>query len=122
MGLEFVGHGVSLLPRGVGAAAYAILVGVVGAHVVWGWGRWLELLPDGKSGVEGEWVEVRGDGKRARRSKRRWWGILGTTVGVVGLWMAGGVGVVTSGGRVEGWLGREYDDLYRRIPWLGQWV
>lgn len=112
IGLEYVSHGFGVAPK-LSAVVYGSLVAVVGMHVVWGWAKWLGWTPD-------QVGEEDGDGVLAR--KRRWWVINGIGTLVAGLWMAGGLGVVGRGGKVGGWVGKGYDELYRRIPVLGRWI
>lgn len=114
IGLDFVGHGVAIAPV-VGHAGFAALVAVVGSHVVWGLSRWAGLSPENVG--RGQVVQV----KARERRKRRW--IVNAVAGlVVGVWAAGGIGVVARGGRSSGWVGKIYDDLYRHVPVLGAYV
>ena len=56
------------------------------------------------------------DREMARRT--RWWEIWGAVTGLIGFWIAGGLGVVGKAGlegRVGGWVGRVYDRLYTRV-------
>ncbi|KAI9873846.1 MAG: hypothetical protein M1830_010538 [Pleopsidium flavum] len=111
VGLGYVGHGFARM-MGVAGVGYAVFVGVGVWHVVWGWARWLGWTPGqvGEGGVQGQ-----------LRRKRRWYVINGVSAVVAALWMAGGLGVVGRGGEVKGWLGRGYDELYRRVPIVGRW-
>ncbi|MCJ1316919.1 hypothetical protein MMC15_002240 [Xylographa vitiligo] len=110
VGLQYVAHGFAKDPW-VASVGYTVLVAAGSWHVVWGWGKWLGWTPE-EVGWE---VEERERGKR-----RRWWVMNGVAAVVAGLWMAGGLGVVGRGGEMGGWLGRQYDGLYRRIPILGR--
>ena len=112
IGLEYVSHGFWLAP-GVSAVVYGALVGVVGMQVVGGWAKGLGWTPE-QVGAEGR------EGMLAR--KRRWWVVNGIGALVVGIWMAGGLGIVGRGGKAGGWVRKGYDELYRRIPILGRWV
>ncbi|KAI9885323.1 MAG: Trimeric GatFAB AmidoTransferase(AdT) complex subunit [Watsoniomyces obsoletus] len=49
------------------------------------------------------------------------WGMAKCVV-LAGVWLAGGLGVVGRGGLVTGWVGRGYDELYKRIPLIGRWL
>ena len=108
--LEYVGHGIARSPV-VLTVAYFLLVTVGVAHGVWGWARWLGLLP-------GQVTVRDGDGsERAWKRKSRAYGVTGTAA-VVGLtWLAGGLGVVGRGGKVKGWVGALWDGLYEKV-WL----
>lgn len=116
MGLQYVAHGFAKDPW-VANAGYAVLVGLGSAHFVWGWAKWMGWTPDyGYSEEISRW----GDEERERKKNRRWWEINGIVALVAGVWMAGGLGVVGRGGQMGGWVGRAYDELYRRIPILGR--
>ena len=54
--------------------------------------------------------------------KRRRYALNGISAVLAGVWMAGGLGVVGRGGAASGWLAREYDMLYQKIPVLGGWM
>jgi len=114
--LDWVGHGLSVGPawyRIAGRVAYVALVSTIGCHVVWGYAQWLNLKPEQIQGVE--------TAEGAKSAKRRWWGINGVSALVVGVWLAGG-SIVMRGGKVAGWVGRHYDDLLRRLPYLEAYV
>ncbi|CAG8979732.1 hypothetical protein HYALB_00011457 [Hymenoscyphus albidus] len=102
VGLGFVAHGFAKHPA-VAWTGYVSLIGIASAHFVWGAAKW------------NGWV-VHGTTKKARR---RWWGLHGASVAVAVVWMAGGLGVVASGGMAEGWIGKSYDVLYSKIPLVG---
>ena len=87
------------------------MVSVAAWHTVWGWARWLSLTP--KQVTEAE-------SQRNITKKRRWYGINAVSVVVAGLWLAGSLGVVGRGGKTDGWVGREYDELYKSIPLIGK--
>ncbi|KAI9781255.1 MAG: hypothetical protein M1816_002438 [Peltula sp. TS41687] len=106
IGLAYVAHGFARFPA-LSFVAYVGLVGAASVHFVWGWARWL----GGPSREDGAW-----------RRKWRWYGLNVLSAGLAGLWLAGGLGVVGRGGAVEGWVGRGYDELFRRIPGVGRWL
>lgn len=112
IGLDFVGHGVAL-HKVFGYAGYAALTATIGWHIVFGWSKWMGLAPEQvtRSGREGQIA-----------SRRRWWALNGMSAALVALWMAGGIGVVASNGKVGGWVGKMYDELYSRVPLLGRLV
>ncbi|MCJ1476992.1 hypothetical protein MMC13_005663 [Lambiella insularis] len=111
VGLQYVSHGFAKDPW-VAGLGYAIFVGVGSWHVVWGWAKWLGWTPEEANGDDEE--------ERQRGKRRRWWVLNGVAALVAGVWMAGGLGVVGRGGAAGGWLGRQWDELYRRIPVLGR--
>lgn len=110
--LGYVAHGFAKHPV-VSFFGFGALVTVGVWHSVWGWAKWLNLNPDSvtSGGYEGQLAR-----------KRRWYVVNAVSALVAGLWLAGGLGVVGRGGRVEGWIGREYDELHRRIPIVGNWM
>lgn len=112
IGLSYVSHGFARFPV-LSGLGFAALVGVGTWHFVWGWAKYLGLTP--------EYVGSAGEtGKRERR--RRWWVVNAVSAVLAGVWMAGGIGVVGRAGAATGWVGREYDELYRKIPILGNWM
>jgi len=116
VGLQYVAHGFAKDPW-VANAGFAVLVGAGSAHFVWGWAKWMGWTPDyGYSEERSSW----GDEERERKKNRRWWEINGVVALVAGIWIAGGLGVVGRGGAMGGWMGRAYDELYRRIPIIGR--
>ncbi|TVY28525.1 hypothetical protein LHYA1_G001938 [Lachnellula hyalina] len=99
VGLGYVAHGFARHPA-IAWTGYVALVATASGHFVWGAARW------------NGWVEA-GNGEKA---KRRWWVINGVAIALAGLWMAGGLGVVGTGGLSEGWIGKGYDVLYSKVP------
>ena len=113
IGLGYVGHGFARYPA-VSWLAYTGLMVVASWHIVWGAAKWLDWTPD----------RVR-DGAGAgglRRRKRRWYAVNASSALLAALWIAGGLGVVARAGEVQGWVGRGYDELFRRIPIMGRWI
>lgn len=118
IGLDWVGHGLASGPAWHqigGKVAYVMLVAMVGGHVVWGWAQWLGLKPEQVSAAA-----TTAEGKKRRT--RRWWGVNGVSVLVVVSWLAGGMGVVGRNGRVSAWVGKHYDELLRRVPFIEAYV
>ncbi|KAF2398257.1 hypothetical protein EJ06DRAFT_544030 [Trichodelitschia bisporula] len=110
VGLEYVAHGFARHPW-VSGVVYGALVGVGVWHGTWGWAKWLGLSPEKMGGGE--------LGRRERVRRRRI--INSIAAAVAGIWMLGGLGIVARGGEASGWLGREYDGLYSRMPVFGAW-
>jgi hypothetical protein len=111
--LEYISHGFKLHPL-VSFAGFSALVGVGTWHITWGWARWLGLTPNQVTDT---------DSRRHLIKKRRWYGINAASILVTGLWLAGGLGIVGRGGKTDGWIGKEFDELYgaisRVIPIFG---
>lgn len=109
--LSYISHGFSLHPF-ISFAGFTALVSVGAWHATWGWSKWLGLAPAQVTNPSG---------KKHWERKKRWYGINFVSALVTGLWLAGGLGIVARDGKTEGWVGREYDELYRSIPILGRW-
>lgn len=112
IGLGYVSHAFARHPA-VSFVGFSALVAVGAWHSVWGWAKWLGLTPAQvtEGGVHGQW-----------RRKRRWYACNGASFALTALWLAGGLGIVGRAGEVPGWVGREYDELYHRIPVIGAWM
>ncbi|OJD13825.1 hypothetical protein AJ78_05748 [Emergomyces pasteurianus Ep9510] len=125
VGLGFVAHGIARAPRVVGLW-YAALVGVGVWHVVGGWAWWMGYgrqltetgIGAGKS--KGPNGGVLGSLEWRRRSRKVRWTVIGISAAGVGLWLAGGLGVVGRGGEGMGWEARGWDKIYREVPLLGR--
>lgn len=111
--LSYVSHAFARHPV-ISYAGFAALISVGILHITWGWAKWLGLTPDQATGASGS--------DRQLWKKRRWYIINGVAAAVAGLWMAGGFGVIGRGGEAPGYVGRMYNEMYRRIPLVGQWM
>ncbi|KAH7077526.1 hypothetical protein BKA63DRAFT_267267 [Paraphoma chrysanthemicola] len=107
--LSYISHGFASHPF-ISFAGFSALVTIGTWHIVWGAAKWLGWAPSQVSPNESQKALVR---------KRRWYTINGISAVVAGLWLAGGLGIVGRDGKVVGWIGKEYDELYRYIPFLG---
>lgn len=112
VGLGYVSHAFARHPA-ISFAGFTALLGVSCWHMTWGWAKWLGYTPD-------QTTEL--GAKRALGKKRRWYIINGLAAAVTGLWMAGGFGVVARGGEALGWVGKQYDEMYRMVPIVGRWL
>lgn len=110
--LGYVSHAFAKHPV-VSYAGFAALISVFSWHFCWGWAKWLGYSPD---------QVIEGGPDRQVWRKRRSYAINGVSAALAGLWMAGGFGVVGRAGEVSGWVGREYDVIYRSIPLIGRWM
>ena len=92
------------------------MLGVASVHFVTGAAKFLRW--------SAEYVVAGGeDGRRERR--RRTWLVNGTAAVVWAVWVAGGLGVVGMGvGGIQAgaWETRGWDELYRKVPLIGQWL
>ncbi|KAF2725086.1 hypothetical protein K431DRAFT_300488 [Polychaeton citri CBS 116435] len=110
--LSYVSHAFAKHPI-VSYVGFSALITAGVWHVTWGWAKWLGLTPDQTTELGTE---------RQAIKKRRWSIINGVSLLLTGLWMAGSFGIVGQGGEATGWQGRQYDELYRRIPIVGEWM
>ena len=110
--LSYVSHAFAKYPA-VSFAGFIALISAGVWHTTWGWAKWLNLTPQ-------QVTQGGQEGSLAR--KRRWYLVNAASALIAGLWMAGGLGVVGRGGAVGGWVGREYDELYKSIPIIGKWM
>ncbi|KJX97941.1 N2,N2-dimethylguanosine tRNA methyltransferase like protein [Zymoseptoria brevis] len=111
--LAYVSHAFARHPV-VAYSGFAALMSVGVFHVTWGWAKWLGWTP-------GQVVTQTGYEKEVAR-KRRWYAVNGVAAGVLAVWMAGAFGVVARGGEALGWVGRQYDEIYGKIPVVGRWL
>lgn len=110
--LSYVSHAFAKYPV-VSFAGFSALITIGVWHSVWGWAKWMGWTP----------TQVTQGGEEGRLDrKKRWYIINAVSAVVAGLWMAGGLGVVGRGGEATGWVGREYDELYKSIPLVGRWM
>lgn len=112
IGLSYVSHGFAKDPA-TSFVGYTLLIGIASWHVGWGWAKWLGFTPR---------QVTEGGMERAWRRKWRWYSINGLSALLAAISMAGGLGIVGRGGKSLGWVGTGYDELYRRIPVVGQWM
>ncbi|KAK3114684.1 hypothetical protein LTR53_006770 [Teratosphaeriaceae sp. CCFEE 6253] len=110
--LSYVAHAFAKHPA-VSYAGFSALIGVGVLHITWGWAKWLGYTP--------EQVTSQGS-ERELSQKRRWYIINALAAAVTGLWMAGAFGVIARAGLAPGYIGRIYDEMYRRVPILGKWL
>lgn len=119
VGLAFVAHGFSRHAV-LSWLSFAGLLAAGCGHMVWGWAKWLGLAD--KAGWIGDLSTTSGNravDKATRKRRRRvWMGINGLAVVATLLWAAGGLGVVARGGLAQGWVGKLYDEMYDKVPFL----
>ena len=110
--LSYVSHAFAKHPA-ISFTGFAALITIGCWHVTWGWAKWWGFTPEQTTELGSE---------RNLAKKRRWYTINGIAAAVAGLWFAGSFGVVARGGAAAGWLGRQYDEMYRLIPIVGRWM
>lgn len=118
IGLAYVAHGFATHPV-TSYVAYAGLLGLGCGHMVWGWAKWIGLaqLAGWQSDLKsmGSTRNKNEDVRRRKRRRRVWLWVNGTAVLATALWAAGGLGVVARGGRMDGWVGKVYDELFAAV-------
>jgi hypothetical protein len=107
--LSYIAHGFASHPV-LSFAGFSALITVGTWHTVWGAAKWLGLTPSQVSAHE--------EHKDLTR-KRRWYGINAVATVVAGLWLSGSLGVVGRGAKTVGWIGKEFDELYKYVPLMG---
>lgn len=116
--LAYVAHGFATHPI-TSYFAYAGLLTLGCGHMIWGWAKWIGLAQ--MAGWKADFKTLGTtrhrdeDVRRRKRRRRIWLSINGTALVVTALWAAGGLGVVARGGRMHGWVGKVYDELYAAI-------
>ena len=110
--LSYVSHAFAKHPA-ISLTGFAALLTVGCFHISWGWAKWLGFTPDQVTEMGPE---------RESEKNRRFYIINGIAAAVTGLWMAGNFGVIGRGGAATGWVAKQYDEMYRMIPLVGQWM
>lgn len=111
--LSYVSHAFAKHPI-ISYAGFSALIAIGAWHMTWGWAKWMGWTP--------EQVTVAAGGEREIAKKRRWYVLNGLAAAMTALWMAGGFAVVGRGGPAPGYIGKLYDEMYRRIPMVGRWM
>lgn len=118
IGLAYVAHGFATHPI-TSYVAYAGLLTLGCGHMIWGWAKWIGLaqMAGWKADLKtlGTTRHRDEDVRRRKRRRRIWLGVNGTALVMTALWAAGGLGIVARGGRMHGWVGKVYDELYAAI-------
>ncbi|KAF2133140.1 hypothetical protein P153DRAFT_363358 [Dothidotthia symphoricarpi CBS 119687] len=111
--LSYISHASAIHPY-ISFTGFSALVGIGAWHFVWGAAKWMGFSP----------AQVRSsDPQKYLIRKRRWYGINFVSALVAGLWLAGGLGIVGRQGKVQGWVGKEYDGLLGSIKSIGtRWM
>lgn len=110
--LSYVSHAFAKHPV-VSYAGFSALLTVGCLHITWGYAKYFGWTPVQVTAVGAE---------RELQKKRRWYTINGIAAALIGLWMAGSFGVIAQAGPAPGWLGKQYDELYKMIPVVGRWL
>ena len=112
VGLQYVAHGFGKFPAAF-TVWHTALVAIGSWHFSLGWAKWMGWTPDGTG------IDV---ADRELRRKRRFYGVNAISAVLSLVWMTGSLGVVGRAGKMSGWIGRAYDELYKSVPILCRWV
>lgn len=126
VGLGYVAHGFARSPA-FWNFFYMVFVATSVWHLVGGWAAWnglrvttarAERGHGAKSGI----LESRESKDEARRRRRTKWMVHGIAALCTAMWLAGGLGIVGHGGRASGWEAKNWDQLYKSVPVIGDWL
>jgi tRNA (guanine26-N2/guanine27-N2)-dimethyltransferase len=126
IGLGYVAHGFARSPI-FWNFFYMLFVATSVWHLVGGWAAWnglrvttarTERGHSAKSGIL-EKMESREEAQRKRRTK---WIVHGIAALCTAIWLAGGLGIVAHGGQASGWEAKNWDQLYKSVPIVGDWL
>lgn len=125
VGLGYAAHGFSRSPI-VWNCFYALFVTLGVWHVVGGWASWMghrvtttrAKKGSGREGILGSMENF----DEARRQRKARWVVYGVAALATAVWLAGGLGIVGRGGSGVGWEAKSWDNLYRQVPVIGEWL
>ncbi|KAK3354421.1 hypothetical protein B0H65DRAFT_448332 [Neurospora tetraspora] len=117
IGLAYVAHGF-VRHAWTSWLAYAALLGIGCGHMVWGWAKWFGVSQGAGWALERHTGVPEVDRKARRKRRRRLIWINAVAAAAAAVWAAGGLGVVARGGETLGWVGKVYDGLYEKVPFL----
>ncbi|RMZ91126.1 hypothetical protein DV736_g1636, partial [Chaetothyriales sp. CBS 134916] len=112
VGLRYFAHGVAKHPI-FANTAYATMLSVASWHFVSGAAKYLKLSR--------EYITDGGDFGRVKK-RRRDWIISGVAATIAVVWIAGGLGVIGTGGQGAGWEAKQWDKIYEAVPILGRFI
>lgn len=128
VGLGYVAHGFARSPI-FWNIFYTLFVAVSVWHVVGGWANWMghrvttARTERGRGrGSQGGILGVMESKDEARRRRTIRWIVHGIAALGTAIWLAGGLGIVARGGRGLGWEATSWDNLYRQVPLIGEWL
>lgn len=127
VGLGYVAHGIARSPV-FWNIFYVAFVSASVWHFVGGWATWMgwrvttaRKERGSKGSLEGQLgYPVNQD--RVKRQRKRWWVVNGVAAMGAAVWLAGALGIVGGEGKGAGWEAQGWNDMYRQVPVIGEWL
>ncbi|KAL1956691.1 hypothetical protein VTO42DRAFT_6941 [Malbranchea cinnamomea] len=131
VGLGYVAHGFAQAPW-LWRTYYIALVGAGVWHITYGWAYYLgwrdaargveEQKKGQTTGANGGYLGSVAGSEVLRQRKRRRRILNGLVIAGTALWLAGGLGVIGTGGLGDAWEAKHWDMIYSKIPLLGRYL
>ncbi|KAJ5151773.1 hypothetical protein N7492_010068 [Penicillium capsulatum] len=127
VGLGYVAHGIARSPI-FWNIFYVVFASASVWHLVGGWGTWMGWRVTtarrerrSKGSLEG-YLGHPINQDHAKRQRKRWWVVNGVAAVGAAFWLAGALGIVGRGGKGTGWEAQGWNDMYRQVPVIGEWL
>lgn len=126
IGLGYVAHGFARSP--VFWNIFHLLFVATGVwHFIGGWATWMgwrvtttRSERTNKGSLGGHLVDPKS--QRARRQRRMWWVVNGIAAMGATIWLAGALGVIGRAGEGSAWEAKSWNEMYSRVPIIGEWL
>ena len=127
VGLGYVAHGVARSPV-FWNVFYLVFVTASVWHFVGGWATWMgwrvttaRKERNSKGSLEGL-LGYPENQDRAKRQRKMWWVVNGVAAAGAALWLAGALGIVGRAGEGAGWEAQGWNEMYSKVPVIGDWL
>ncbi|KAJ6111579.1 hypothetical protein N7523_007640 [Penicillium sp. IBT 18751x] len=127
VGLGYVAHGIARSPV-FWNIFYLLFVTASVWHFVGGWATWMgwrvttaRKERNSKGSLEG-YLGFSENQDRAKRQRKMWWIVNGIAAAGAALWLAGALGIVGRAGEGSGWEAQGWNEMYRQVPIIGDWL
>ena len=128
VGLGYVAHGFARRPV-FWNIYYGLFVAAGVWHIVGGWASWMGWRATtvrrehrSKGSLEGHLGEAEVNAQRDRRQRRTRWMVYGMAAIGTAVWLAGALGTIGRAGAGAGWQAKSWNELYRQVPVIGEWL
>ena len=127
IGLGYIAHGVARRPV-FWNIFYALLATASVWHFVGGWATWMgwrvttTRQERGSKGSLGGYLGYPATQDPSKRQRKMWWMVNGTAAVGAAFWLAGALGIVGRAGAGAGWEAQGWNELYRQVPVIGNWL
>lgn len=127
VGLGYVAHGIARRPV-FWNIFYVVIASASVWHFVGGWATWMGwrvTTARKQRRSKGSLEESLGhpvNQDTVKRQRKRWWVVNGVAAAGAAFWLAGALGIVGRGGEGTGWEAQGWNDLYRQVPVIGEWL